>query len=100
MAVHSGNCSVDECWPFLAALRSVEQHLGLEKLYVLGTNCGESIDQLKLISCTPGFRKKQLKRCGGDVLGDPGLIYRKLRSLCRGCSSHSLFKVPDVSSPA
>lgn len=25
----------------VAALRNVEKHLGLEKLYVLGTNCGK-----------------------------------------------------------
>lgn len=31
--------------PF-AALRSVEKYLGLEKLYVLGTNCGEFSIQL------------------------------------------------------
>ncbi len=35
-----------------AALRSVEHHLGLEKLYVLGTNCGEKAAR-PLALCVP-----------------------------------------------
>lgn len=36
-----------------AALRSVEKYLGLDKLYVLGTNCGNQLSCIFVILIYP-----------------------------------------------